>query len=284
MTSSPRASPTRCCSSSRTRARWTSPSTTRFKPGLALLGPDQPARAAAVGACSTRCGCSPTRPRPARSPICPAAGRAGGGVRLARRALRQAGLAHGPPGVDDPRWLARAACAPARRAAAHRRGWRRDLLAGAPRRCALRAATGIPVAETQAGKGSLPYDHPHALGAIGATGTTAANPLAARGRRGPRGRHALQRLHDRVAQRLRRSRRAVRQPQRRVLRRIKHSATALVADARRELGWSRSVRPERLDRRPRRTGAGHGSLAREWDEAVQRRTTRGTSRCPRRAR
>ena len=46
---------------------------------------------------------------------------------------------------------------------------------------ALRAfaeAAGIPVAETQAGKGSLPYDHPLAVGAIGATGTTAANALA----------------------------------------------------------------------------------------------------------
>src|SRR5438093_9359790 len=38
--------------------------------------------------------------------------------------------------------------------------------------------TGIPVAETQAGKGSLPYDHPSALGAIGATGTAAANQIA----------------------------------------------------------------------------------------------------------
>jgi 3D-(3,5/4)-trihydroxycyclohexane-1,2-dione acylhydrolase (decyclizing) len=40
-------------------------------------------------------------------------------------------------------------------------------------------ATGVPVAETQAGKGSLPYDHPSALGAIGVTGTFAANRLAA---------------------------------------------------------------------------------------------------------
>jgi 3D-(3,5/4)-trihydroxycyclohexane-1,2-dione acylhydrolase (decyclizing) len=39
-------------------------------------------------------------------------------------------------------------------------------------------ATGVPVAETQAGKGSLPYDHPCALGAIGSTGTTAANAVA----------------------------------------------------------------------------------------------------------
>jgi 3D-(3,5/4)-trihydroxycyclohexane-1,2-dione acylhydrolase (decyclizing) len=38
--------------------------------------------------------------------------------------------------------------------------------------------TGIPVSETQAGKGSLPYDHPQAVGAVGSTGTTAANALA----------------------------------------------------------------------------------------------------------
>jgi 3D-(3,5/4)-trihydroxycyclohexane-1,2-dione acylhydrolase (decyclizing) len=39
--------------------------------------------------------------------------------------------------------------------------------------------TGVPMAETQAGKGSLPFDHPLALGAIGATGTFAANRVAA---------------------------------------------------------------------------------------------------------
>jgi 3D-(3,5/4)-trihydroxycyclohexane-1,2-dione acylhydrolase (decyclizing) len=39
--------------------------------------------------------------------------------------------------------------------------------------------TGIPVGETQAGKGSLPYDHPSSLGAIGVTGTFAANRVAA---------------------------------------------------------------------------------------------------------
>jgi 3D-(3,5/4)-trihydroxycyclohexane-1,2-dione acylhydrolase (decyclizing) len=38
--------------------------------------------------------------------------------------------------------------------------------------------TGIPVGETQAGKGSMPYDHPLALGAVGATGTLAANRAA----------------------------------------------------------------------------------------------------------
>ena len=38
--------------------------------------------------------------------------------------------------------------------------------------------TGIPVGETQAGKGSLPWDHPQNLGAMGATGTLAANRIA----------------------------------------------------------------------------------------------------------
>ena len=38
--------------------------------------------------------------------------------------------------------------------------------------------TGIPVAETQAGKGALRFDHPQSLGAIGVTGTTAANAVA----------------------------------------------------------------------------------------------------------
>src|SRR6266480_1852694 len=38
--------------------------------------------------------------------------------------------------------------------------------------------TGIAVAETQAGKGSLCYDHPQSLGAIGVTGTAGANIFA----------------------------------------------------------------------------------------------------------
>ena len=39
-------------------------------------------------------------------------------------------------------------------------------------------ATGIPVGETQAGKGALPEPHPLATGGVGATGTQAANLLA----------------------------------------------------------------------------------------------------------
>ncbi|MFF4508811.1 3D-(3,5/4)-trihydroxycyclohexane-1,2-dione acylhydrolase (decyclizing) [Streptomyces sp. NPDC001401] len=46
---------------------------------------------------------------------------------------------------------------------------------------ALRAfaeATGIPVADTHAGKGAVPWDHPYAVGGIGSTGSYAANELA----------------------------------------------------------------------------------------------------------
>jgi 3D-(3,5/4)-trihydroxycyclohexane-1,2-dione acylhydrolase (decyclizing) len=43
---------------------------------------------------------------------------------------------------------------------------------------AFAGATGIPVASTQAGKGSLRYDHPQDVGAIGHTGTATADELA----------------------------------------------------------------------------------------------------------
>ncbi|WP_060180366.1 3D-(3,5/4)-trihydroxycyclohexane-1,2-dione acylhydrolase (decyclizing) [Streptomyces sp. IMTB 1903] len=43
---------------------------------------------------------------------------------------------------------------------------------------ALAEATGIPVAVTQAGKGVLPYGHPHDVGGIGHTGTATAATLA----------------------------------------------------------------------------------------------------------
>ncbi|MGI8417132.1 MAG: thiamine pyrophosphate-binding protein, partial [Nakamurella sp.] len=43
---------------------------------------------------------------------------------------------------------------------------------------ALCEATGRPVGESQAGKGSLTHGHPQLLGAVGSTGTTAANAVA----------------------------------------------------------------------------------------------------------
>ncbi len=74
-----------------------------------------------------------------------------------------------------------------RAAAALLRGARRPLIVAgggviySEATAALRAfvdTTGIPVAETQAGRGALVSDHPLSLGAVGATGTAAANALA----------------------------------------------------------------------------------------------------------
>ncbi|MBW8812576.1 MAG: 3D-(3,5/4)-trihydroxycyclohexane-1,2-dione acylhydrolase (decyclizing) [Caulobacterales bacterium] len=54
------------------------------------------------------------------------------------------------------------------------------LYAGAEARLGRLAETlGVPVAETQAGKGALPWDHPMNLGSIGVTGSSAANAAAA---------------------------------------------------------------------------------------------------------
>ena len=43
---------------------------------------------------------------------------------------------------------------------------------------AFATATGIPVADTQAGKGAINWDHPSAVGGVGSTGSSAANALA----------------------------------------------------------------------------------------------------------
>src|SRR5699024_11098788 len=43
---------------------------------------------------------------------------------------------------------------------------------------AFAAATGIPVSDTQAGKGAINLDHPQAVGGVGSTGADSANYLA----------------------------------------------------------------------------------------------------------
>jgi 3D-(3,5/4)-trihydroxycyclohexane-1,2-dione acylhydrolase (decyclizing) len=136
---------------------------------------------------------------------------------------------------------------------------------------ALRAfaeATGVPVAETQAGKGSLPYDHLLSVGAIGSTGSTAANRLAAdadvvigigtrwsdfsTASRTAFGADGVRFVNVNVA----------------ALDSAKHAGTAVVADARVALaaltealaGWQ--VPPEHRERARR--------LAAEWDATVGR--------------
>ena len=70
-------------------------------------------------------------------------------------------------------------------------------------RCsAFVAATGIPVAETQAGKGALPFDHPSIARRDRGHRDTWRESDGARGRSGDRHRDALQRLHHGITHRL----------------------------------------------------------------------------------
>src|SRR3954470_17141149 len=137
----------------------------------------------------------------------------------------------------------------------------------------LAEATGIPVAETQAGKGSLPYDHPCAVGAIGATGTTAANALA-------READVVLGVGTRWSDFTTASRSVFADPDVRFVNlnvasvdAFKHSGLPLVADARRGLGaLAEALEGWRVD-------ADHGVRARElaaaWDATVERAYTLG---------
>ncbi|HEY4866218.1 MAG TPA: 3D-(3,5/4)-trihydroxycyclohexane-1,2-dione acylhydrolase (decyclizing) [Candidatus Dormibacteraeota bacterium] len=133
---------------------------------------------------------------------------------------------------------------------------------------AFAEATGIPVAETQAGKGSLPYDHPLALGAVGSTGTTAANRIAAEA-------DLVIGIGTRYSDFTTASRTAFANPEVRFANvniaafdAAKQSGVAVVADAREALraltkalaGWG--TQPDY------RAQANH--LAREWDATVER--------------
>ena len=149
---------------------------------------------------------------------------------------------------------------------------------------ALAEATGIPVAETQAGKGSLPYDHPQALGAIGATGTTAANALA-------READVVLGVGTRWSDFTTASRSALRRPGRRASststsRRSTRSSTPalpLVADARRRARGAARARSTgwRADAEHTERAAGSPPSGTRWSSAP---TRSATARCPPRAR
>jgi len=133
---------------------------------------------------------------------------------------------------------------------------------------AFAEATGIPVTETQAGKGSLPFDHPLSLGAVGSTGTTAANRMA-------READVVIGIGTRYSDFTTASRTAFQHPGVRFVNvnvaafdAAKHAGVSLVADARESLtalagalsGWST---PDPYRERAR-------ALAAEWDETVER--------------
>jgi 3D-(3,5/4)-trihydroxycyclohexane-1,2-dione acylhydrolase (decyclizing) len=137
-------------------------------------------------------------------------------------------------------------------------------------------ATGIPVAETQAGKGTLPFDHPLALGAIGVTGTSAANRVG-------RDADLVIGIGTRWTDFTTASKTVFQDPNVRFVNvnvaefdAQKHAGLALVGDARATIealaGWSYTVDPAYRERVER--------LVREWSAEVDRLYSLGHTPLP----
>lgn len=130
------------------------------------------------------------------------------------------------------------------------------------------AATGIPVAETTAGKGSLRYDHPQAVGAMGVTGAPGANVLA-------READLVIGVGTRYTDFTSASKTAFQNPNVRFLNvnvaefdAFKHAALPLVADAKAALTeLAEAVRGYRADAAYRERAAGFRDA---WDAEVER--------------
>src|SRR5215471_20947293 len=140
------------------------------------------------------------------------------------------------------------------------------------------ARHGVPVAETQAGKGALTWDHPCAVGAIGVTGGSAANALAAEA-------DAVLAIGTRLSDFTTASRSLFRNPDLRLIQlnvaaydAVKHSALPLVADAQAGLealdqavaGW----------RTPSVWIAKAHRLTAEWNDAVTQATASSNTPVP----
>ena len=143
---------------------------------------------------------------------------------------------------------------------------------------ALVDATGIPVCETQAGRGALDSDHPLALGAVGATGTLAANRLA-------READVVIGVGTRWSDFTTASKSAFQHPGVRFVNvnvaafdAAKHSGLALVADARLALEALRgAIEGHRVDPEWERRA---GELSAEWAAEVERLTGAGHAPLP----
>jgi 3D-(3,5/4)-trihydroxycyclohexane-1,2-dione acylhydrolase (decyclizing) len=137
---------------------------------------------------------------------------------------------------------------------------------------------GVPVAETQAGKGALAWDHLCNVGAIGVTGGTAANTLAAEA-------DLILAVGTRLSDFTTASRSLFRNPSARLIQlntasfdAAKHGALPLIADARTGLealdgtlaGWTA---PAEWTNKAR-------SLAAEWNETVTRATAPSNAALP----
>ena len=160
-----------------------------------------------------------------------------------------------------------------------RRRRRRDLRGGDARRStAFATRFGIPVAESQAGKGALPWNHPMNVGPVGAAGGLAANRLARDADLVIADRHAARRLRDRVEDRV---------PGPRASRSSGSTSAPMdAAKLRRAARWSPTrARPSRRSPpRSRRPAGRHGGRLPGADRRGEGRVGRGRSIATARAR
>ncbi|MCH7574355.1 MAG: 3D-(3,5/4)-trihydroxycyclohexane-1,2-dione acylhydrolase (decyclizing) [Candidatus Marinimicrobia bacterium] len=132
------------------------------------------------------------------------------------------------------------------------------------------AATGIPIGETQAGKGSLPWNHRQNLGAVGATGTLAANQTALEA-------DLVICLGTRLSDFTTASKTQFQHPDVKFINinvndadAYKHSALAVVADAKVTLASMRERLVERGYHVSKSYAESCGSLKSQWDQEVAR--------------
>ncbi len=140
------------------------------------------------------------------------------------------------------------------------------------------STTGIPVAETQAGKGALSFDHALSLGAIGATGTRGANVLA-------READLVIGIGTRYSDFTTASKTAFQNPDVRFVNinvgefdAFKHGGVAVVGDARETLVALLEALPGFLAPAEWRSRAGEAN--RDWDKEVERIYTLGSPTRP----
>ncbi|MGP5127351.1 3D-(3,5/4)-trihydroxycyclohexane-1,2-dione acylhydrolase (decyclizing) [Brachybacterium tyrofermentans] len=128
-------------------------------------------------------------------------------------------------------------------------------------------ATGIPVLDTQAGKGALSADHPLAIGGVGSTGNNAANELAAEA-------DVIIGVGTRYTDFTTASHTAFRNPEAHFVNlnvkafdAAKHSATMVVTDARTGLDALRAALGDH--RAPAEHGERAQQLRAQWEELVE---------------
>lgn len=152
----------------------------RLPSGLPVLGSDQPSRAARDLAPRSDARAH-QRGRHRDRDLVPARGRAERSLGFPRHPLRAAGLEIRRPRPDAEALARAVGLIGASKHPLIVAGGGVLYSEASEALARFAAATGIPVAETQAGKGSLPFDHPLSLGAMGGDGDEGSERARPRG-------------------------------------------------------------------------------------------------------